>query len=277
MKLQRLLFTAALAAIITPMVTASATRVEASGKFYQQMSHTERQTFVAGRAREAARRISGTDYEFTPAFDLDIQKAVDALTQRIGNGGGDVLGKGDARFIFERGQTHAPVIIAAFKSRDISPLIGLYLPLVESEYVNVPTPNRSGAIGMFQFLPKTGQRYGLDAQGLLDVAKASDAAARYIADNLKKFKADPMRDALAVLAYNRGGGQLERDLELVLDDQNSRCSICALAAGRDKLDANFQTESVHYVPQFFAAAIIGENPEAFGLQLRPLSSYESQN
>jgi hypothetical protein len=27
-----------------------------------------------------------------------------------------------------------------------------------------------------------------------------------------------------------------------------------------------------YVPSFFAAAIIGENPQAFGLQTKPLST-----
>ena len=277
MKIQRVLI-AAFAVIISSMAIASATHAQTTGadKLYQRMSQAGQKAFVAERAREIARRISGTEYEFTPAFEADIQKSVNALARRIGNNGGDVLGKGDARFVFERGQTHAPVLIAAFKSHNVSPLIGLYLPLVESEYVNIPTPNRSGATGMFQFLPKTGKRYGLDEEGLLDVEKAADAAARYIADGLKQFKDDPMKEALAVLSYNRGGQQTARDLQLVIDEQSRRCSICALAAARDRLDATFQTESVHYVPDFFAAAIIGENPQAFGLQTRPLSSYEPQ-
>jgi hypothetical protein len=81
-----------------------------------------------------------------------------------------------------------------------------------------------------------------------------------------------MKEALALLAYNRGGKNVAADLELVLDEQNKRCSICALTAAATRLDSNFQNESVFYVPRFFAAAIIGENPRAFGLELEPLSS-----
>jgi hypothetical protein len=44
-----------------------------------------------------------------------------------------------------------------------------------------------------------------------------------------------------------------------------------LFANRHKLDATFQNESVGYVPAFFAAAIIGENPSAFSLNMPPLS------
>lgn len=278
MRLQKVLLSL-LAVIISSMATVPATHAQATtpGKLYRQMSQAERAAFVRERARQIARQISGTEYEFTPAFESEIQKSVEKLALRIGNNRGDILGKGDARFVFERGQTHAPTLIKAFKAHNVSPLIGLYLPLIESEYVNIPTPNQMGATGMFQFLPQTGKRYGLSAQELLDVEKASDAAARYIADSLKKFDADPMKEALALLSYNRGSQQTARDLELILDDQNRPCSICALVAARDRLDATFQSESVHYVPRFFAAAIIGENPPAFALQLQPLSSYAPQN
>jgi hypothetical protein len=102
------------------------------------------------------------------------------------------------------------------------------------------------------------------------------AAARYIADGLKQFKDDPMKEALALLSYNRGRPQTAQALQLVLDDQNRCCSICALSAASAQLDQTFQTENVHYVPRFFAASIIGENPQAFGLQQQPLSSYETK-
>jgi hypothetical protein len=82
-----------------------------------------------------------------------------------------------------------------------------------------------------------------------------------------------MKEALALLAYNRGEEKTARDLKVLLNDQNKRCSICALTADRSKLDETFRTESVFYVPRFFAAAIVGENPQTFGLQAQPLSSY----
>ena len=79
---------------------------------------------------------------------------------------------------------------------------------------------------------------------------------------------------MRLLSYNRGSQNTQRDLELVLDGQNKDCSICALTAARTKLDKTFQDEGVHYVPRFFAAAIIGENPQVFDLQMQPLSSFE---
>jgi hypothetical protein len=247
-----------------------------SGMSYQEMPLTQRRSFVAEKAREISRRISGSDYQFTPAFETELQKAVDFYAQRIGNNAGEVPGRGDARFAFERGQGVAPTLLGIFKTRNVSPLIGLYLPMVESEYKNIESPNSMGAVGMFQFLPQTGEHYGLSAADLLDVEKSADAAARYIADGINQFGSDPMKEALALLAYNRGGDKVERDLAALVNAQNRACSICALTEQRDKLDKSFRNESVYYVPRWFAAAIIGENPQAFGLKTRPLSSLDSK-
>lgn len=274
MKIQRI-FLLLLAAFISLATTALVdAQTLQSRKPYQQMTLSERTAFVAKQARSIAHSMSGVDYEFTTEFENEIQQEVEAYVRRIGNNSGDRLWKGDARFVFERGQAVAPKLINSFKAHNVSPLIGLYIPLIESEYVNIQSPNSVGAIGMFQFLPKTGQRFGLTAQDLLDVEKSGDAAARYIAGNLERFKEDKMKEALALLAYNRGERAVEGDLALLVNNRNNSCSICALTAGREKLNETFQTENVHYVPRFFAAAIIGENPTAFGLNQQSLSSYE---
>ena len=254
----------------------SSAQTTPSTTLYQQMTLTQRAAFVTEKVREISRKMSGHDYEFTTAFEMEIQRAVDMYARRVGNNAGDSLGKGDARFVFERGQTVAPTLIRNFRAHNVSPVIGLYLPLVESEYVNIESPNSMGAVGMFQFLPQTGEHYGLSAADLLDVDKSADAAARYIADGLNTFSADRMKEALALLAYNRGGKSVERDIATLVNDQNRACSICALTEQKDKLDKTFRSENVYYVPRFFAAAIIGENSQAFGLQTRPLSSFEAK-
>jgi hypothetical protein len=274
MKLQKLFFLLpALILCLAANRPANHAQTTPSGTVYQQMSSTERSAFVTEQARRIAREMSGSEYEFTPGFITNIEQSVNQYSRRIGNNEGGSLGERDVRLVFERGQAQAPTIIAAFKARKVSPLIGLYIPWVESEYVNLQTPNSMGAIGMFQFLPKTGEHFGLSAADLLDVAKSADAAARYIARNLDQFKDDPMKETLALLAYNRGEQKTARDLKALVSDQNKQCSICALTAASDKLDPTFQNESIYYVPRFFAAAIIGENPQAFGLQSQPLSSH----
>ena len=244
---------------------------QTSGKTYQQMSQRDRVEFVATQARRIAREMSGRDYEFTQAFVNDVQESLTHYTKRIGNDEARAMGRRDLRSVFERGAAEAPTLNAIFRARNLSPIYGLYLPWIESEYVNLPSQKPMGSIGMFQFLPQTGELYGLSPEDLMDVRKSADAAAQYIAESLEQFKSDPMKEILAVLAYNRGGSRVNRDLKLLINEQNKQCSICALNADRSKLDETYRFESVYYVPRFFAAAIIGENPEAFGLQSAPLS------
>jgi hypothetical protein len=253
------------------MANAGLSGAAVQSKAYQQMSLAERGAFVSEQAHRLARQMSGRDYQFTPSFEAEIQKSVDFYARRIGSPG-DPPAKGDYRLVFERGQNLAPTLSGIFKAQNVSPLIGLYLPLIESAYVNIQSPNPVGAIGMFQFLPKTGAHFGLSEADLLDVSKSADAAARYINASLETFKDDPMKEALALLAYNRGGDAVQQDVATLVNAQNRACSICVLTEQRDKLDANFQKESVYYVPRFFGAAIIGENPQAFGLKTAPLSS-----
>lgn len=243
---------------------------QTGGKTYQQMSRNERSAFVAAQARRIAKELSGNDYDFTTAFEEDIQQAVNKYARRVGDNGNET--KRDLRTVFERARPLAPALMTPFRARNMSPLFGLYLPFIESEYINIDTPTPMGSVGMFQFLPQTGARYGLTREELFDVAKSADAAARYISDSIKVHKNDPMKEALAVLSYNRGAGKVKTDLKLLLNDQNKQCSICALGADRGKLDEGFRNESVFYVPLFFAAAIIGENPQVFGLGVQPLSS-----
>src|SRR5687767_11096300 len=195
-----------------------------SDKLYQQMTPAERTAFVSAKARNIARELSGSEYQFTPAFEGTIQKHVDYYVQRIGTG---QPGR-DTRAMFERGQSSAPAINSIFKKHKVSPLIGLYIPAIESAYINIQSPNEAGSLGMFQFTQKTGAHFGLTPLDLLDVDKSADAAARYIARNLKTFKDDPMKEALALLSYNRGANNVERDLALLLTAENRACSICAL-------------------------------------------------
>ena len=270
MKLRRI--TLFVVAITACLATAPGRVANAqSNKLYQQMTPSERAAFVSARARSIAREMSGNDYQFTQVFEATIQKQVDFYVQRIES---DQAGRG-TRSMFERGQPLASTLSGIFKKHNVSPLIGLYLPAIESAYINIQSANTAGSIGMFQFLPKTGEQFGLTTSDLLDVEKSADAAARYIARNLKNFKDDPMKEALAILAYNRGAGNVERDLALLVTADNGACSICVLTENSSRLDATFQNENIYYVPRFFAAAIIGENPQTFGLQTQSLSSFEA--
>ena len=270
MNLRRMALLAAAIFLLTINTIQASAQNASSTKAYQDMSRAERLEFVREQARRIAREMSGNDYEFTTAFEVDIQQAVTRYAERIGKPG---TGRTDLRLVFERGQAQAPLLSATFRARNVSPLIGLYLPWIESEYLNIQSPGPMAPVGMFQFLPTTGEHFGLSKEELLDVGKSADAAARYIMASLEVFKDDPMKEALALLAYNRGVQGTTRALKVLLNEQNKRCSICALTSDRSKVDETLSPENTLYVPRFFAAAIIGENPQTFGLQTQPLSSY----
>lgn len=273
MKTQRIFMSLATIIFFTIAAVNASGQTVQPGKQYVDMSRAERLVFVGEQARRIAREISGSEYEFTTDFERDIQKAVTHYAERVGKSSNERGPITDLRVVMERGRTQAPIVNAVFRARNVSPLFGLYLAWIESEFKNLDTPSPGGALGMFQFLPSTGERYGLSVEDLLDVAKSADAAARYITDSIQVFNGDPMKEVLAVLAYNRGAGKTSRELKILLTEQNRRCSICAMTADRSKLDETFRGESVFYVPRFFAAAIIGENPQVFGMTAQPLSSH----
>jgi hypothetical protein len=52
---------------------------------------------------------------------------------------------------------------------------------------------------------------------------------------------------------------------------------CRRGCNREALEDGFRNENAAYVPSFFAAAIIGENPQTFGLQTPPLSTLADTN
>ena len=89
------------------------------------------------------------------------------------------------------------------------PLELCYLPVIESA-LNARATSHVGAAGLWQFMVGTGRIYGLEVNSLVDERrdpiKASDAAARYLAD-LYKLYGDWH---LVIAAYNCGPGNVAK-------------------------------------------------------------------
>ncbi len=65
-----------------------------------------------------------------------------------------------------------------------------------------------GALGIAQFMPATGKRYGLNnAKDLFDPDKSLDASARHMSDMLKKYNGDYDK---ALASYNAGEGAVDK-------------------------------------------------------------------
>lgn len=84
-----------------------------------------------------------------------------------------------------------------------------YMTVIES-MLNTRATSRAGARGLWQFMYSTGRSYGLEINSFvderLDVEKAADAAARYLADAYRVFG----DWALAISSYNCGAGNVSK-------------------------------------------------------------------
>lgn len=69
----------------------------------------------------------------------------------------------------------------------------------------------SGASGLFQFMPGTAKGYGLNGDDVFDPTKATAAAAKYLQDNMRRYKGDI---AKTLTQYN--GGRIDKDGNLSL-------------------------------------------------------------
>jgi Txe/YoeB family toxin of Txe-Axe toxin-antitoxin module len=242
-----------------------------TNKSYLKITEQEKTAFVADKLREVSKKISGNEYAPTPSFEKMIRPYLDRYARRVGNQNTEMWGE-DINFLLKRGGEFAPAINSAFDKNGMPRLMGLYLCMIETEFHNITSDNFAGTSGLFQFTASMAKQYGLKPEDRTDPSKAADFAVRYLKDSQTKFEQYQMKEALALLSYNRSPNRIEKDLKLVLNNKNKSCSICALTENSSKLDKWFQGESVKYVPKFFAAAIVGENPQAFDLKTEPLST-----
>jgi membrane-bound lytic murein transglycosylase D len=115
---------------------------------------------------------------------------------------------------FKRGLIRAGAYLAEI--REIFREYGLpedlaYLAHVESSF-NHKAYSKAGAVGLWQFIRGTGQRYlniGSAVDERRDPLKSSRAAAEFLRDNYQKFGSWP----LAITAYNHGQGGVKRAIQ----------------------------------------------------------------
>jgi len=170
-------------------------------------------------------------------------------------------------------------------AQDLPPQF-FYLALQESSfdpYIAGPMTRKGIAKGMWQFIPETAIKYGLQLGPLVDFRRPDPgddrdhwdretvAAARYIKD---LYSTDAQASGLLVMAcYNWGEDQvlpLVRSLPLNPKERNY---WRLLAADRNKIPQ----ETYDYVLYIVSAAVIGENPRLFGFNFDdPLAHLENK-
>jgi serine/threonine protein kinase len=238
-------------------------------KLYSEMNERERLEFVAAQEQRISAMMSDRPVKLNDDAVRVIKAYVDRSAARLN--ATPKPGEEPASAAYERARPYVPLIARTFADRKVPIIIGIYLPMIESAYREC-SESPYGAKGLFQLLPQTAQVYGVARHEMCDVEKITPAAAQYIADRMAELGEDSGSLTLVLLSYNRGAEWVRDTLRQLRGTENYERNFWTLLANRETLDDGFRRESAGYVPNFFAAAIVGENPEAFGLQTPPLSS-----
>lgn len=129
----------------------------------------------------------------------------------------------------------------------------VYMALIESGF-NPKAYSRRRASGPWQFITRTGKRYGLEVDWWIDERrdpeKSTLAAARHLKDLYDQFSCW----YLAAAGYNAGAGKISRAIERYRTEDFWELT-------KHKY---LKRETRHYVPKMIAAALIAKEPEKYG-------------
>ena len=134
----------------------------------------------------------------------------------------------------------------------------VYLSMIESGF-NPTAKSHASAVGLWQFIEGTAERYGLRVDGYVDERrdpeKSTDAALRYLQDLHGQFGSW----YLAAAAYNTGENRVARVMRQVTGSQRGE------EADFWRIRHRLPSETREYVPLMVAAALIGKEPQKYGL------------
>jgi membrane-bound lytic murein transglycosylase D len=110
--------------------------------------------------------------------------------------------------MIERSRLYLYCIVEEIDKRNMPMEVAL-LPMIESAY-NPVAYSRARAVGIWQFMPSTGKRYGLQQNWWYDARRDVPAATRAALDYLEKLHAEFNDWQLALAAYNWGENGVSR-------------------------------------------------------------------
>lgn len=250
---------------------------------YQDMSEDDKNKYIAVRAEKVARLIGNQKSDPIPAEAVqEIKRFLNGYVSRINKAKKDSCEPGawvssDFTSVLNRATKTSPMVVRAFRGEGIEPQIGIYVAMIEGEHCPCLT-SPTGAKGMFQFLASSAPDYGLNPNDRCDPEKSAKAGANYLKSLITRFGTAPDSVPLAIASFNSGQGNLSKNLDTVFNASGGeKRTFWTLAANKSLLEGGagkqFNNENIKYVPKFFATAIIGENPQDFGITLQPLSTY----
>lgn len=212
--------------------------------------------------RKALLSTGQLDTSLTPVQKRQVERYFKQYVQKQRQG----LGR-----IIERGEGFLPYMRQTFREKGVPDEI-VYLAIVESGF-NPNAVSRSGAAGMWQFMPFTGRKYGLSQDNWIDerrdTYKATAAAADYL-----KYLHDMFGDwLLAIAAYNAGEGKISRAMKQT--GAEDFFELNRRNGSIEEYKLKLRPETQQYVPKFLAVTKVMRNTTLLGLPTpSPSKSYK---
>ena len=192
--------------------------------------------------------VNGSHNAIQRVMNKHVQAEIDRFT------------KGSEREFFiesyRRSGRYRPYIVAALKEAGLPEELS-WLPLIESGF-KVTALSRSRALGLWQFIPSTGYKFGLKRDKFIDERMDPMKSTQAAIDYLKELHAIFGDWTTVLAAYNCGEGKVLS----VIRDQN----VNYLDNFWD-LYERLPWETARYVPRFLATLQILDQPETFGFNL----------
>lgn len=204
-------------------------------------------TAAAGVVREASAAVAEATWDIPVVRNAPVERFVGIFTER----------QQDRMALYlKRSGRYEGMIRAKLRERGM-PEDLLYLSMIESGF-NTTAKSHASAVGLWQFIEDTGERYGLRVDRYVDERrhpeKATDAALRYLGDLHEQFGSW----YLAAAAYNSGENRVARVMRQVTGSER----------GGDedfwRIRHRLPSETREYVPLMVAAALIGKEPHKYG-------------
>lgn len=149
---------------------------------------------------------------------------------------------------------YEPIFKKILKEHDL-PEDLIYLAMIESGF-SPKAYSRAHAVGPWQFIRETGERYGLKVNAWVDERKdpikSTRAAAKHLADLYNRFGSW----YLAAAGYNAGEGKISKALAMY-----NATNFWDITADHCRY---IKEETKQYVPKMIAAALIAKEPEKYG-------------
>lgn len=162
---------------------------------------------------------------------------------------------GSVDFLMNRAEPYLPYLLSEIKRLGL-PSEMILIPMVESAFQTTAVSPKQAA-GLWQFIPSTGQQYGLQFtetyDGRYDIHLATQAALRYLKHLNGLFGGDWL---LAFASYNAGEGAVQRAI------QANR----AIGGKGTFWELDLPAETQDYVVKILALARVIANPQGNGFQ-----------